>query len=232
MGFQEARVLADDVHDVTGDHSLVVLSTLQLCESKEILDDRDKEAFFGLLVHGAGDRSDGPAERVAVGPRPLGSIHLLCKLLDHDVLRVDDIKMGEVDQALSYRLVELDGVALLDEFPDDLTLIIFHDQDFFRTDHLFDHDCAQAGKNFFVLVLAKGVVGEGARVRRTSIRKATDAHAHQWVDIGDRELLHFFVEFLHKSCPVLQADLKNLSIIDLADANEVEMSVGEVVTVR
>ena len=38
---EEPRILSDDVHDVTSDDSLVVLSALHLSQAKEILNHRD-----------------------------------------------------------------------------------------------------------------------------------------------------------------------------------------------
>lgn len=81
-------------------------------------------------------------------------------------------------------------------------------------------------------MLAKRIVGQGAGVRCSPIWKATHAHAHQWVDVGYRKLLHFFVELLDKSGPVFQADLEDLSVINLAYANKVEVRVCEVVAIR
>ena len=50
VGFEESRVLANDVHDVGGADRLVVLSTLLLGQAKEILDDRNQETLLHLLA--------------------------------------------------------------------------------------------------------------------------------------------------------------------------------------
>jgi hypothetical protein len=50
VGFEESRVLADDVHDIGCDHGFVVFATLDLAETQKIFDDGHKEAFLGLLV--------------------------------------------------------------------------------------------------------------------------------------------------------------------------------------
>lgn len=47
---EESRVLADNVHDIRRDHGLIVLSTLDFAQPKQILDDRDQESLLGLLV--------------------------------------------------------------------------------------------------------------------------------------------------------------------------------------
>ena len=52
--FEEARVLADDVHDVRGDDGLVVLAALDLAQTEKVLDDGDEEALFGLFVYRRG----------------------------------------------------------------------------------------------------------------------------------------------------------------------------------
>ena len=65
---QEARVLADDVHDVGGDDGLVVLAALHLTQPEQILDDGDEEALLVLFGHGARDGADRPAQGVQVVP--------------------------------------------------------------------------------------------------------------------------------------------------------------------
>ena len=59
---EEARVLADHVHDVGGDDGLVVFSLLLFAEAEQVADDRNQEAFLVLFVHGARDGADSPAE--------------------------------------------------------------------------------------------------------------------------------------------------------------------------
>lgn len=76
VGFQEARVLPNNVHDVACHHGLVVLAAFHLCEPQQILDDGDQEPFFRLFIHGQRDGADGPAEHVAVVPRPLRAVDL------------------------------------------------------------------------------------------------------------------------------------------------------------
>lgn len=52
VGFEEPWVLADDIHDVGGDDSLVVLAPLHLGQSQEVLDNSDKEPLLDVLVYG------------------------------------------------------------------------------------------------------------------------------------------------------------------------------------
>jgi len=77
MSFEEPRVLSNDIHDVGRHDSFVVFTALHLCETKQILNDCDEETLFRLLVHGERNRADGPAENVAIMPRPLCAIYLL-----------------------------------------------------------------------------------------------------------------------------------------------------------
>ena len=128
MSFEKPRVLSDNVHDVRGNHGLVVLAALHLCQTEEILDDGYQEALLGFLVHGARDRSDRPAESVAVGPRPFRTIHLFGELLRHDVFGIDDVQMGEINKAFARSFIELDGVTFFDKLANDFALVIFHDE--------------------------------------------------------------------------------------------------------
>ncbi|KAG7148076.1 hypothetical protein HYQ46_003062 [Verticillium longisporum] len=91
MRLQETRVLADNVHDVTGDDGLVIFATLHLGQAKKILDDSHEEPLLRLFVHGQGNRTNGPAKHVAVVPRPFSAVNLACQLLGHDVLRVGNV---------------------------------------------------------------------------------------------------------------------------------------------
>lgn len=50
VGFEESGILTDNVHNVGSTDSLVVLASLHLSKTKEILDDSHKEALFSLLV--------------------------------------------------------------------------------------------------------------------------------------------------------------------------------------
>ena len=47
---EEPRILADDVHDVRRDNSLVVLASLDLAQAEEVLDHRDQESFLRILI--------------------------------------------------------------------------------------------------------------------------------------------------------------------------------------
>lgn len=49
---EEAGILSNNVHDVAGHNSLVVLSSLHLGQSEQVLDDGDKESLLRLFVHG------------------------------------------------------------------------------------------------------------------------------------------------------------------------------------
>jgi hypothetical protein len=56
-------------------------------------------------------------------------------------------------------------------------------------------------------------------MRCATIRQPTDAHIDERVDVGDRQLLHLFIQFLNQLRPILQADLEDLTIFDLADSD-------------
>ena len=51
MGFEESWILSDNVHDIGGDHGLVVLSPLHLCQAEEILDNSDEESLLDVLIY-------------------------------------------------------------------------------------------------------------------------------------------------------------------------------------
>ena len=47
---KESRVLTDDVHNVGGNDSLVILSTFDLTKPQKIFDNRHQETFLGFLI--------------------------------------------------------------------------------------------------------------------------------------------------------------------------------------
>ena len=81
-------------------------------------------------------------------------------------------------------------------------------------------------------MLPKRIVGEQTRVWRARVRDSTNAHIDKRVDIGDWKGLHLVVELLDKLGPVLQADLEDLTIFDLGDSDQVEVSMCKEVSVR
>jgi len=48
---QKAGVLSNNVHNVGGHNSLVVLASLHLAETQELLDDSDQETLLGIFVY-------------------------------------------------------------------------------------------------------------------------------------------------------------------------------------
>jgi hypothetical protein len=137
--------------------------------------------------------------------------------------------MGEENQTLSGRLVQLDGVALLDELADNLALVVLHDQDLLRPDHLLNHDCSQVGQDFSVLILTKWVVSHHVGLASAA---SCDAHVKEGVHVGDWQSLHLIVELRDKLGPIFQADLEDLTVVDLTDPDEVEVAMREEVAVH
>lgn len=50
MGLEKTRILADDVHDVGGNDSLVILAALLFYESKQFPDYKDQEPFLHFFI--------------------------------------------------------------------------------------------------------------------------------------------------------------------------------------
>jgi hypothetical protein len=51
MRLKESRVLSDNVHNIRSADSLVVLSAFHLSQTEKVLDHRDQETLFGLLIY-------------------------------------------------------------------------------------------------------------------------------------------------------------------------------------
>jgi hypothetical protein len=112
MCLEEARILADDIHNVGSHDSLIILSTLHLSEPKEVLDDGHEETLLRLficdsqyiislydketnlastLTHRTTDRPYCPTQRVKIGPRP-GTNKVSIALLDNSLRRCPTIQ--------------------------------------------------------------------------------------------------------------------------------------------
>jgi len=59
---QEARILADHVHDVGGNDCLVVFATLLFTQAQQILDYCHEESLLIVLVHSSRYGADSPAK--------------------------------------------------------------------------------------------------------------------------------------------------------------------------
>lgn len=154
------------------------------------------------------------------------------QLVRHDVLGIDDIQMRQIYQNFATGLVQLNGVALLDEFAHNLAFVVLHDQHFLGPDHVLDHHLPKVGQDLGVLVLAERIVGEDTRIWGSAVHQTSGAHGNERIQVSDGELLHFFVELLNELGPVLEADFENLSILNLRDPNEIKVRVLQVVSIR
>lgn len=65
----------------------------------------------------------------------------------------------------------------------------------------------------------------------TPVRHAANAHTHQGIKISDWKLLHLFIEFLDESRPVLQTNLENFPVINLAYTDEIKMRMCKIIPV-
>mmetsp|Transcript_12875 Transcript_12875/g.43019 ORF Transcript_12875/g.43019 Transcript_12875/m.43019 type:complete len:204 (-) Transcript_12875:1335-1946(-) len=137
---QEARVLADDVHNVRRDARLVILASFHLAQAQQVLDHGDEEALLLVFRHGAGDGADGPAQSVQVGPGPLRAVHLQRQLVQHYRLRVVVVQVRQVDERLAHRLVLRNGLGVLCHLAHNLAVLVLDDQNLLGLGHARDHD--------------------------------------------------------------------------------------------
>ena len=222
MRLEEAGVLADDIHDVTGDDGLVVLPALLLAQSEQILDDRNEEALLLLLGHGPRDRTDGPAKRIEVVPRPCRPVDLLGQLGQHDALGVVAIQVGQEHQRLPHGLVLSDDVGVLGRFADDVAVLVLDDEDLLGLGHVGDHHLPDAGEDGTVHEFPAGTAANAVG-RPVAARSA----AAEVEDVGPRpdgrlELVLGLVQVLGQHVPRLEADAKDLRVGHLGHADQVE----------
>ncbi|KAH3662578.1 hypothetical protein OGAPHI_005830 [Ogataea philodendri] len=139
VSFQESWVLSNNVHDVGCHNCLVILTPFHFGQRQQIFNNCNQESFLSLFVHRTRDRTDCPTQSVDIMPRPFRTIDLASKLGRHDCFCVIDIQVSKVNQNLSHRLVQLNGVTFLDKLSHNFSFIIFNNQHLFWSDHVFDH---------------------------------------------------------------------------------------------
>lgn len=62
MRSEESWILTNNVHNITSNNGLVVLSLLLLAESEQILDYRYQKSLLVFLVHCTGNTANCPAQ--------------------------------------------------------------------------------------------------------------------------------------------------------------------------
>mmetsp|Transcript_78298 Transcript_78298/g.173487 ORF Transcript_78298/g.173487 Transcript_78298/m.173487 type:complete len:304 (-) Transcript_78298:1123-2034(-) len=225
MGPEEARVLANDVHDVAGHYSLVLLAPLHLAETEKILDHVDKEALLIRLVHGTANGSDGPAKAIQKGRRPVlrGSLceALLRQSLQHDRLHIVSVEVREVDESLAHHLIERDLIRILLLGPDNVPLLVLLDGNLGGLRHLRNEYAAHLCEDGAVLLLLPAVGVEAVEAGRVY---ACGAVQQQRRGVAGRclpTLLHLQEDPRAESLPELNTDLEGLLVRTHGDADEV-----------
>mmetsp|Transcript_94703 Transcript_94703/g.187646 ORF Transcript_94703/g.187646 Transcript_94703/m.187646 type:complete len:219 (-) Transcript_94703:1408-2064(-) len=145
MCSQKPRVLANNIHDVACHDGLVLFATLHLAQTEQILDHRHEETLFILLMHGATNRTDGPAQTVQKRRRPTFSTlskGLLAKLLQHDGLHVFGIQVCQIDKRFPNHFVQSYLVRVFLLRTDNVALFVLLDGYFGRLGHLRDQDAS------------------------------------------------------------------------------------------
>mmetsp|Transcript_2402 Transcript_2402/g.6409 ORF Transcript_2402/g.6409 Transcript_2402/m.6409 type:complete len:300 (-) Transcript_2402:261-1160(-) len=208
MRAQKPRVLADNIHDVGGDHRLVVFPALHFAQLQQVLDDGHQESLLFVLSNRPGNRADGPAQRIQVVPRPLRPHELQRQLVEHDFLRVQGVEPGQIDQSFPHGFVQRDRIGIFGRLPDDFAVLVLDNQNLLRLCHFGNHDVAQIRQDR--RIKHEPGRGIGARGRGTQ----GHAHARRYLkDVGE--------EVRREPVPPLEAGLENLGIVDHADLQEI-----------
>mmetsp|Transcript_76595 Transcript_76595/g.155496 ORF Transcript_76595/g.155496 Transcript_76595/m.155496 type:complete len:494 (+) Transcript_76595:1160-2641(+) len=141
MGFQESRILTNHIHDVAGHSRLIFLAFFQIAEFQQISDHRNHELLLFRLLHGAADRTNGPTQVVQHGRTPalqrvLPLQTFVCHPLQHQILHVFRVQVGQVDQGLAHHFVQCELICILLFHPHNVPLLVFFDGDLWRLHHL------------------------------------------------------------------------------------------------
>mmetsp|Transcript_22416 Transcript_22416/g.35204 ORF Transcript_22416/g.35204 Transcript_22416/m.35204 type:complete len:225 (-) Transcript_22416:1026-1700(-) len=193
---KESRILPHDVHDVAGNHSLVIFPLLHLAHAKKILDHSNEKGFLMLLLESTAYRSNGPAEGVQIVPAPLCAVNLTTQLNDHCVLGVERVEMCQEDKPILHGFIKRDGVGILQGLLNDLTILIFHNENLLGAGHLSYHHMPQLGQNSSIVLDSRGHA-------RT--------HASQ-EQLSPSDLVGV-VKVFNQGVPVLQANLPNDAVV-------------------
>mmetsp|Transcript_45937 Transcript_45937/g.139255 ORF Transcript_45937/g.139255 Transcript_45937/m.139255 type:complete len:499 (-) Transcript_45937:491-1987(-) len=228
MGPQEPRVLPDDVHDVAGDHGLVLLAALHLAQAQEVPNDGDQEPLLVALVHRAADGADGPAQAIQHRGRPVlgGALHqaLLLQPVQHNGLHVVGVQMRQINQCLPDHLVQRDFVRVLLLRAHDVALLVLLDGHLRRLGHLGNQHAADLRKHGAV-VLHLGSGGVGCRVAAGSGAHGAVEEQRRRVAGGARLLAAALLDLEENPCaeclPELHANLECLLVRTHGDPHEV-----------
>mmetsp|Transcript_2039 Transcript_2039/g.4526 ORF Transcript_2039/g.4526 Transcript_2039/m.4526 type:complete len:344 (-) Transcript_2039:668-1699(-) len=231
VGSQEAGVLANDVHHVAGDDGLVLLAALHLAEAQQVFDHGHKEPLLLPLLHCPADRADRPAETVQQRWRPMLRRALcqalLRQALQHDTLHVVRVKVGEINQGLSHRLVESDLVRVFLLRTDDVALLVLLNGDLGGLGHLRDEDAAHLCEDGGVQCELRMLVGHLGFAPHRHVAWATPEAPVEHQRRGRAvvrqlpALLNLEEDPRTERLPELDADLKGLLVGPHGDADEV-----------
>ena len=135
---------------------LVVLAVHGLAHPEKVFDDQDEKALLLLLTPRAADGADSPTQRVESIPRPVGVVHLLLQLIQHDRLCMSSsmsrrryqqragqrtigagrhcrtgvfgVKMRQVDERVAHRLIHGDGIRVFCLLSNDFTALVLFNE--------------------------------------------------------------------------------------------------------
>jgi hypothetical protein len=99
--------------------------------------------------------------------------------------------MGQEDQNVLHRFVQLDRVALLDKLPNNLSFVVLHDQYFLGLDHSLDERRPESRQDVQVPIPPHG------EARKDAGRGQSAGREVQQRGVSERHILAFFVEFLN-----------------------------------
>mmetsp|Transcript_15662 Transcript_15662/g.61185 ORF Transcript_15662/g.61185 Transcript_15662/m.61185 type:complete len:309 (-) Transcript_15662:760-1686(-) len=178
----------------------------ELTHAQKVLEHEDEELSLAILVLGATDRSNRPAESVEVSARPPGAAHLLVELRSHDFDRVRRVEVREVDKGLAHVVVENDCLAVGVLLADHLAVLVLDQEHLLGLRHARDHRSAHAAQH--------GVVHRPPRGIRA-------AHAQHQRSAAGGDCGGVVVEVGCELLPVLHADLERLFVVDHRDQCQV-----------
>mmetsp|Transcript_65135 Transcript_65135/g.114913 ORF Transcript_65135/g.114913 Transcript_65135/m.114913 type:complete len:718 (-) Transcript_65135:1341-3494(-) len=147
---QKARILTNNVHDVTGDHCLVVLAPLFLTQSQQVLDHTHQEPLFVQLAHGPGDGTNGPAQSVQTIPTKHTTRHLQIEFFEHDGFCVLVVEVGQVHNGLAHGLVLRNHFGIFGLLTHDLAVVVFYNDHLLWLGHVVNHQYSQVVQNALI----------------------------------------------------------------------------------
>ena len=121
----------------------MIFPSHDFAQVQQVSNRRDQKSILLVFLHGPGNTSNRPAQRVQRVPRVLSAVQLIAQLFQHLLLGIFVVQVRQVNQRLAHDFVLDQNVVVFQRLAHDVSVFIFHDQHFFGFRHSRNHQHSQ-----------------------------------------------------------------------------------------